>query len=184
MLNSYILSVEHFFWLFAITGTALFGVRFTLMLIGLGENHGVDSDGHSDIDFKILSMHSLTGFFMIFGWAGLSAMDQFHYSFWTATLIAFICGIIAIYILKIMFSAASKLTSRGHVFNIKDAVGKIGTVYQRIPHNGAGKIIVSVSAVTHEIEAFSEDLQEIPSFVKIKVVEAISANKVTVRRIN
>lgn len=184
MVNYYsIFEIDSFFWFFALLGTALFFIRFLFILTGMGVDDEL-TDDHADADFKILSMHSITGFFMFFGWSGLTSLHQFNLPLGLASFVAFGCGLCAIFILRMMFTGARKLISKGYVFNIKDAEGRIGSVYQRIPANGSGKIILSMNAVNHELEALSEDFQEIPSFVKVKVIKALAENKVLVSKLH
>lgn len=170
---------DSFFWVFAIAGTLLFLLRFLLMFVGFGEGEGMGPD-HADADFKMLSMHSLTGFFMIFGWSGLAALHQFDLLVGWAALVALGCGLFAIFVLRLLFSGATKLVSRGRVLNLKEAVGKRGLVYQRIPSIGSGKVIMTLHGFQYELEAISADAEEIPSFTQVEVIRALEGQKVLV----
>lgn len=172
--------IDTFFWFFAIAGTLLFLLRFLLMFVGFGETEGFGHDHHADADFKMLSIHSMTGFFMIFGWTGLAALHQFHLPVEWASLVAFGCGLFCLFVLRQLFRGAHKLVSRGRCLNFDDAVGKCGHVYQRIPAKGTGKIIVTYGGFQHEMEAISANAQEIPSFTQIEVVRILDGQKAVV----
>lgn len=170
--------IDTFFWFCAIAGTLLFLLRFLMMFVGFGEGFG--DDHHADADFKMLSIHSMTGFFMMFGWSGLAALHQFHLPIQWASLVAFGCGLFCIFVLHQLFRVARRLVSQGRSLNYDDAVGKCGHVYQRIPAKGTGKIIVTYGGFQHEMEAISATAQEIPSFTQIEVVRILDGQKAVV----
>lgn len=178
MLNQLLSYIDTFFWFFALAGTFLFLLRFLLMFVGFGESF--EHDQHADADFKMLSIHSMTGFFMMFGWTGLAALHQFHLPIQWASLVAFGCGLFCIVVLRQLFRSAHRLVSHGRDLNFNDAVGKCGHVYQRIPAKGTGKIIVTYGGFQHEMEAISAHAQEIPSFTQIEVVRILDGRKAVV----
>lgn len=178
MLVHLIFYIDTFFWFFAIAGTILFLLRFMLMFVEFGE--GLGEDHHADADFKMLSTHSMTGFFMMFGWSGLAALHQFHLPAGWASLVAFGCGLSCLFVLRRLFRGARRLVSRGRSLNYNEAVGKCGHVYQRIPARGTGKIIVTYEGFQHEMEAVSVNAQEIPSFTQIEVVRILDGHKAVV----
>ena len=77
---------KKFFLICAIVGGLFVLFRLIMQFIGLGHDGGSDLDagghdidGHhadSDIGFKILSLHGLTSFFMMFGLVGLALYRQ------------------------------------------------------------------------------------------------------------
>ena len=69
---------DTFFWFFANCGHPPFPVALSSDVCGIWRGgEGFGDDHHADTDFKMLSIHSMTGFFMIFGWTGLAALHQF-----------------------------------------------------------------------------------------------------------
>ena len=63
--------------------------------------------------------------------------------------------------------------SSGTVFTIHKTKGLTGSVYQRIPEVGQGKIHIVVDGITREILAQAQDGVSIESFVLVQVVKVI-----------
>jgi len=171
--------IDSLFWFLAVAGTLLFAFRVLMMLIGFGHEDLTDPS-HADQDFKILSLHAMTGFSMIFGWSGLAALHQFQFPLVFATLTATGCGFLAILIQRLLFSYARKLISPGRDLKLKNIEGKRGNVYQRIPSKGSGKVILTVNGFQHELEAVAAHSQEIPSFTEVQIVQHMSGDRVSV----
>ena len=77
MFAKIVLNKETFFWFFALSGSVILFIQLILNLFGLSDHHDI---GDTDIEtgeidtsnFKWLSKQALSGFFMMFGWIGLS----------------------------------------------------------------------------------------------------------------
>ncbi|MFC2140525.1 hypothetical protein ACFLQ1_02255, partial [Candidatus Auribacterota bacterium] len=154
-----------------------------------GDGGDVDVDGDFDVDsdvaFELISINSLTAFFMMFGWIGLSCYKQFSLNSALSILIATAAGICCMLITAFLFRVAKKLVSQGVKFNIADTVGKVASVYLKIPTQGKGKIQISINdGMTRELAAISKDHEEIDSFQSVEIVEVIDANTVAVKKIN
>ena len=180
--------LERIFWLCAIVSSILFLIRTILMFIGQDSDNAdsidVDVDDvSSDTSFQVLSINSITAFFMMFGWIGLSCYKQFSMGNLPSILIALVAGIISLIITSYIFQAAKKLVSTGSGFTIDKTVGLKASVYQRIPANGKGKIQISIKGgMTREIDAISENQQEIESFQSVTVVKVIDPSTVSVAK--
>lgn len=145
---------------------------------------GTDDFDHLDaFNIKWLSKQALTGFLMMFGWAGITCLKEFHLSSAGALLAAFTVGVLTLYSTSFLFKNAKKLQSPGSVFNIDEAIGKEAVVYQRIPKNGIGKITISLQQMTFEINAAAHHQNEIPSFTRVKVINKIDDNTIIVAEI-
>jgi hypothetical protein len=152
---------------------ALFGSCFSViqtLLLLFGMHHDEASEGGDESSFKWLSKQGITGFVMLFGWAGLTASMEFKLSSFLSISSALCAGIFALFTAGSIFKWAKKLRSPGSVFNIEEAVGKTAVVYQKIPVGGSGKISISLSGLSYEMEARSTEQQEIPSFTPVKVI--------------
>lgn len=180
------------FWICAVAGTTFFALRMLMSLFtgGFFEqdadfNHSYDGhhEHHSVSLFKFLTVHSLSGFLMIFGWSGLACVAQFNLSNNYALLIALVCGIMMMMITSLIMHNAMRFESRGDVFCTKKTVGLTGTVYQHIPAHGTGKIHLVVNNITRELLAKSDSNYDIESFTLIKVVKAIDHETVAVIKI-
>jgi len=182
------------FWASALFGTTLFFLRLCASLIGgvaeeLGDADPGDLDGdhehHSATgSFKLFTIHSMAGFFMMFGWVGLACIKQLGYGHQISIVIAFIAGLIVMILTGIIFKSATLLISHGTLFDIKKTVGLVGTVYHRIPKDGQGKIQLVIDGVTREILAQSLDHCDIDSFKLVKVIKFLDHEVVIVKEIN
>ena len=174
-------SSDTIFWVSAVVGTTFFVLRLLISFFGGGFfDHDLDLDSvddhgdhHSISLFKFFTMHSLSGFLMMFGWAGLACMAQFHMSAGYSFLIALLCGLVMLIVTALIMRLAMHFEAQGAVFSSKKTVGLIGTVYQRIPPNGQGKIQLVVNNSTRELLAQSHYKEAIESFTVVKVVKAI-----------
>jgi membrane-bound ClpP family serine protease len=160
------------FWVFAIFGSLVLLIQMILLLIGAGEDTDaeVDTDIDGDLDFPIFTLKSLTGFIGGFGWGGLIVLNQGK-----STPLAIGIGVGAGVILSLSVSTLlfllSKLKNSGNL-NIKNAIGKTGTVYLVIPENrkGTGIVHVVVQDSLREFKAMTKGAS-IPTGRRIKIVE-------------
>jgi hypothetical protein len=165
------------YWFFALLGSGLFVIQFALSLFG-GAIDDLDDSGEMDGKFKFLSKQALTGFLMMFGWVGLTCQKEFLLSGFHTVWIAFAFGCLAMFITALLFHGAKKLQSPGTIFRIEDAVGLEAVIYQRIPKGGVGKVTVSVSQFTHEIDAIA--LEELDSFTSVRIIKKADEKTVLV----
>lgn len=170
------------FWSSAIVGTTLFALRVLTTLFGGAldiDDADVDSVEIDDVhhhtvpSFKLFSLHSIAGFFMMFGWSGLACLHQFHFSYTVSYLIACAVGASVMIITGLLFKGALMFQAPGSVFNIQKTVGLVGTVYQQIPEHGQGKIHLVFNGGTRELLAQSQDNNVIESFEIVKVVRVV-----------
>ena len=179
------------FWSSALFGTTLFVLRLLMFILGLGDDAdsvehdhaGVDGDDvshHATGSFKLLTMHSISGFFMMLGWVGLACVHQLSFSSGAAALIGLAAGLLVMVLTALIFRWARVLTSPGTRFDIRNTVGLTGTVYQQIPTGGQGKIHVVVDGVTRELLAQSADCLVLPSFSQVTIQAVVDHEVVTV----
>jgi|GEM_PF-673566 len=174
-------STQHpFFWTSASLGTTLFLLRLLMSLFGVGFfEHDADIDTlhdglhHDSPFFKCLTIHSLSGFLMIFGWVGLACNMQFKMPTGFSLLIALACGLAMLVITAFIMHAAMSLEGSGSVFSIQKTIGLIGSVSQRIPAHGQGKVQLTIDNTTREILAQSYNKKTIQSFTVVKVIKAL-----------
>lgn len=177
------LQLDRLYWAAAIGGSVLFVLRLGLMVFGLAhDDHQVASDGDHDGHFKLFTIHSLTGFTMMFGWIGLACLKQTGIGAGLSCLAAVAAGILMLLVTGWIFKMAGMLTSKGADFSIQDMVGVEGSVYTKITKNGTGKVHVSVHGVLHELLAVAEDKQEIQSFERIVVVRILDEQTLVVKK--
>ena len=185
MFAEIVLNKETLFWFFALSGSAILFIQLILNLVGLSAHHDI---GDTDIDtgeidtsnFKWLSKQALSGFFMMFGWIGLSCIKEFEFNIFLSLAIAFIAGVLAMFVSGFIFKIARKLHSSGTVFKIEDAIGLEAMIYQQILKKDKGKILISLDNLTREIDAIALNEEEIPSFTKVKIIKKVDENTVSV----
>ncbi|NGX55853.1 MAG: hypothetical protein K1060chlam5_00083 [Candidatus Anoxychlamydiales bacterium] len=185
MFAKIVLNKETFFWFFALSGSVTLFIQLILNLFGLSDHHDI---GDTDIDtgemdtnnFKWLSKQALSGFFMMFGWVGLSCLKEFEFNVLLSLAIAFIAGVLAMFVSGFIFKMARKLHNSGTVFKIEDAIGQEAMIYQRILKKDQGKILISLNNLTREIDAIALNEEEIPSFTKVKIINKVDENTVSV----
>lgn len=186
---------EFAFMLCALVGTLFFVLRAGMMIVaGFGAAEIDDLDpteapAHhsgqledSDPAFKLLSINSLTGFFMMFGWIGLAAHKQFQLGAGVSVLLAFAAGLATMAVTGLLFKAVLGLQTTGSRFDATKAVGLPASVYVSIPAGGRGQIRISHEGLTRTLDALAEDGLEIESFVNVIVLNAVDSKTVVVKR--
>ena len=172
-------NLEMMFAASALVGGILFLLWFALMMIGgvtadifegLLGMEGIGDLG-ADASFKALTFQGLMAFLMFFGLAGLYTIK----SDGTDTLaiaIGGIAGFASMYGTGKLFQLFITLQSDGTV-EISESVGSTGTVYLKIPDNGAGKVQVNFGGSMRTMNAKSHDNAEIDSGEFIEVVNTM-----------
>ena len=194
---------EFAFWCFAVLGTVFFFLRVLMMVLGGFGAEDIDADIDADVDidlhdhapgahhsdsltssdvaFKIFSLHSITGFFMMFGWVGLACYKQYGLGVGASSAGAFVAGVFTMYVTAMMYKLMLGLASPGASFNIEDMVEKDVTVYLKIPAEGVGKVQFSDKGLSRTIEAVTEGKEDIASFETVRVVKVVSPRRVSVK---
>ena len=176
------------FAVFAFAGTLFFLLRSGLMLLGGGGHHDLSSTHavshhQSDDVFQLLSVHSLTAFFMMFGWTGLACSRQYEMSALPSVVLALGVGGLSMLGIALLFRYARGMASPGEQYNAGMTVGQTGTVYQRIPAGGRGKVEVFIGGVRRELEALADGAEDVESFAKVQVVRVVDPATVGVKKL-
>lgn len=175
---------DSFYWFSALVGSGFFIIQLFLSLVGIAIEEDFSEEAVLDAGkIKWLSKQALTGFFMMFGWSALTCRKEFNLNEALTISISLMCGIFAIFATGLIFKLAKKLHSSGTVFKIDETIGQEAIVYQRIPPFGCGKISVTIANFIREIDACSNDNIEIPSFVRVKIVNKVDDKTVLIERI-
>ena len=161
----------------ALVGGILFLLWFVLMMVGgfaadIFEGLlGMDGLGDlgADASFKALTFQGLMAFLMFFGLAGLYTLKSTE----TQTLAIAIggtAGFASMYGTGKLFHLFVGLQSDGTV-EISEALGATGTVYLRIPENGAGQVQVNFGGSMRTMKARAHDGTGIDGGAVIEVLE-------------
>lgn len=132
------------------------------------------NDGFMD-HFQFFSVRNLIYFMMMFGWTGL-ALSKIHFPLFINLPLSLIAGILTTVIIGWIFYLFNKLTESGNL-DLKNAVGKTGSVYLPIPAKraGTGVIQVVVQGMTQELSAVT-DGEKLETGKSIQVVELLGHN--------
>jgi len=134
------------------------------------------------VAFKLISLNSITGFIMMFGWVGLAAYRERGLAAPAAILAGLLGGLATMYLTAYLFRAAMRLAHPGSRFSAEKTLGGKATVYVAIPAEGRGQIQISSSGMLHTLEAVSEDRVPLESFASVTVVRTLDERTVSVRK--
>lgn len=177
------------FWFCALAGSSVFFIQFIFNLFGITDQDNFDSCEtfsntlHETTDtriFKWLSVQTITGFLMMFGWTAITCQSEFGLQIMTTLAISLAAGISTALIIRSIVKITLKLKSSGSTYNIEEAIGQEAYVYHRIPKGGIGKISMTLQHFTHEIDAISDHSEDLPSFMRVKVIKKFDSNTVVV----
>lgn len=174
--------LDRVFLVCALVGAGLFLIRLIIGMFG-GDGDGLDADFDLDSggDFQIISLHTLTAFFLVFGLAGLALHRGSGFSDAIAVIGAFACGVAMMGVIARLTQMVQQLHSSG-TLDINRAVGCTGIVYLRIPAGGGfGKVHVDIDGRLVELEALAADKSEIATGERVSVVEVVQPNILVVR---
>ncbi len=174
----------------AFVSTIILIIQVIMLLIGIGVEHDFDSEIPDDISgdadpfndsgfldifgLKILTVRNLICFFAVGGWTLVSVYDSTQI-LWLSILLGIVGGFITMILFSYAMKMAMKLQNDGTI-DIKNTIGKIGTVYLRIPANksGVGKVHVIVQDSLNEYDAMTDSNEEIPTGSQIVIVGIIN----------
>jgi hypothetical protein len=157
----------------AYAGSGILLIQFLLNLFGsantLDLNEG-DSVG-DEKKFKYLSLQTVGGFLMMFGWSAITCQKEFSLSIPSTIFASLFIGLCSVFIINLIFKIAKKFHSPGNTCTLDDVIGKEAFVYQRIAKNGVGKISISFQHLTCEIDAVSHRQEDIASFTRVQILK-------------
>lgn len=143
---------------------------------------GISEHGFATVfGVKLISLRSITAFICIGSWAFYTA--SFGLETIYALLVGLAFGLAAGCAMAGALAGMQRLQQSGNIIT-KNAVGKTGNVYLRIPaeRKGAGKVHLLVQEKYAEFEAMTDSHNEIATGSQVRVVGALSNNILLVRR--
>lgn len=170
-------SPEQIFWIIAIVSTVIFS--FVL----IGTFFGGDADGDVDLDtgagFHFFTFKNCVAFFSIFGWVGIACLYQ-GYGLITSIIIAFVCGILMMFVMAGLFYYVNKMTESG-TLEYKNALNSTGEVYMDVGRQRTrmGKVQIRVQGTLREMEALTDFDHDIKRGTLIQV-ESVTANGILI----
>ncbi|MCC7137297.1 MAG: hypothetical protein IT460_02570 [Planctomycetes bacterium] len=145
----------------------------------LGAHGHAGTDGHEGVFVKWLSFRTAVACLTFFGLAGLAAQHA-GVSDVAGVGIALVAGTVAIVAVALLMATLARLQSGGNV-DLRNAVGRVGKVYLRVPGKGTGhgKVSVEVQGRFAEVAAVSSG-PDIPTGADVRVVALVSPETVEV----
>jgi membrane protein implicated in regulation of membrane protease activity len=153
-------------------GSAVLIVRLGLLAAGAAlDGDGLAVEGHADPGdgFQVLSVHTLASFLMMFGLVGLALSRQSGVGPGWSILGGMAAGLGSVLLIARLFQAARGLQSSGNL-STQAAAGCLGTVYQRIPQGGTGRVTVRIGQRLREMDAIHAAGTELPTGTPVRVV--------------
>jgi len=182
--------LEIFFLACAVIGGFFVLMKLILQFVGGDTDSTVDMHGDtgidahhadSDVGFRLLSMHGISAFFMMFGLVGLALYRQSQVGVIISIVGAMAAGLASVWVIGKIFQGASRLQSSG-TLKTSDAVGSTGTVYLTIPKGGTGRVSINFRNHLREFDASEKDGAELPTGTPVRVVR-VNANILVVETI-
>ncbi|HEM49171.1 MAG TPA: hypothetical protein ENO27_03065 [Caldithrix sp.] len=181
---------ERIFWFLAVPSSIISLLQLILEFIGMGSDSmdadldtGADADVDADVsdssgqhaggDLRIFTVRGFIVFFTLFGWAGI-AFARTGFPGILVIIIAFLIGFGAMVLVAWLFKFLHSLGESGNT-DIKNAIGKRGTVYFTIPGGGkaTGQIQIIFQGSFHTMDAITYDKEDIKTGTNVKVTEVL-----------
>ena len=173
---------KQIFYAIGLFSLAVLLLQILLTLVGVG-HHDADFSGHGDHDTGIglLTVRTVTAFFVGFGWTGAIMLNR-HHSMPAAILAG--AGVGAAFLLTTGFLIRNllRLQSGGGNVDYNNAVGLVGTVYTTVPaaEAGGGQIELMIQGRLMMAEAYTKAAWNLKPNSKAKVVALIGQSTLLV----
>ena len=170
--------MTNIFLVCAIVGGGLFLLRSIMMVVGLGgdDHHDGEDGGASDGEgsvaaLKLVTIHGLTAFLLMFGVVGYLMLRSDKEAVWLASILATAMGLVTMVVIAKIFHSSRKLQSDGTIYP-EDIVGAEGSVYLVIRPGCIGKVQLTARNALKVFDARAKDATaEIKTGERVKVVE-------------
>ena len=173
---------KQIFYAIGLFSLAVLLLQILLTLVGVG-HHDADFSGHGDHDTGIglLTVRTVTAFFVGFGWTGAIMLNR-HHSMPAAILAG--AGVGAAFLLTTGFLIRNllRLQSGGGNVDYNNAVGLVGTVYTTVPaaEAGGGQIELMIQGRLMMAEAYTKAALNLKPNSKARVIALIGRSTLLV----
>jgi hypothetical protein len=182
-------TLEQTYWGIALLGSVVFLIIFILTFIGGGDSdmEADASDFEADdggVGFQFFTFKNIVAFFTIFGWTGVTCIDN-DLSTGLTLIISVIAGLLMMVLTSSLFFWMHKLAESG-TLKMKNAIGVIGEVYLPIgaKRSKMGKVQIKVQGSLRELEAITDNEEELKTGTMVKVTEIVSAELLLVETLS
>lgn len=161
------------YYYIALFATTLFVLKMLLFSV-----FGGDTEVHSDFtstvetetSFDFISIQSVLGFLMGFGWMGLTCIKAWHLPAYAVALISIVFGLLMMFLASYVMFLVKKLNKRV-VKDLSKAVGLVGRAYTNFSPNGEGQVEISFNEQLSIEEALNTTDEPINAFDQVKIVK-------------
>lgn len=167
------------FYLIALSTSAVLLFQLLLMFLGLDGDGDFDPET-GDSDTGVLSIRTLAAFFTGFGWTGVACL-QAGWSLGPTLIVSLLSG--GAFMFAVLFTMRTLYGMRYEgTLNYRNAIGKVGVVYLRIPPDmsGPGQVEVTVQGRSCVIQAFTSSTEPIPNQTRVVVSDVLDENTLIV----
>jgi hypothetical protein len=173
---------KQIFYSIGIVAIAILLFQMFLTIIGIDAHHHADlgGDGDHDSGISLLSIRTITAFFVGFGWGGVIILNH-GYSVVAAVIGGFATGVVFLLVTALLIRNLLRLQGSGNL-NYRNAIGVIGTVYSTIPgqERGGGQLELLVQGRLITAEAYSRTAQDLKPGSKARVIDLIGQSTLLV----
>jgi len=180
----------------ASAATIVMIIFLILMMFGASE-FGGDVDDPSDVDlnadgindeplsafsgFRVLTLRGALAFLAIGGWTAYGFYTVVGP--WLSILFGIVAGAVAAFLLALAFRATLKLENEGNL-DYHNAIGKIGTVYIKVPKSrkGSGKVTLTMQERFIEADAVTEDLLDLTTGTAVDILDVVNETTLIVTK--
>ena len=182
-------TLEKTYWITALIGSVIFIFIFIMTFIGGDMDGDMEADmseleaDDGGVGFQFFTLKNVVAFFTIFGWTGVTCLDS-GISSGTTLIISVIAGVIMMFATSALFFWINSLAESG-TLRIKNAIGQIGEVYLSIGANRSkiGKVSIKVQGSLRELEAITDEEEDLKTNTVVEVVEIISTELLLVKKL-
>jgi len=182
-------TLEQTYWGFALLGSVVFLIIFILTFIG-GGDADMDADASDfeaddgGVGFQFFTFKNIVAFFTIFGWTGVTCIDN-DFSTGLTLILSIIAGLLMMVLTSSLFFWMHKLAESG-TLKMKNAIGVIGEVYLPIgaKRSKMGKVQIKVQGSLRELEAITDNEEELKTGTMVKVTKIVSAELLLVETLS
>lgn len=176
------------YWVLALISSLVFIIIMVTTFIGGDsglDDVDMDTDTNADMDgagFQFFTFKNLVGFFLIFSWTGLGCINS-EYSQGVTIAISVFCGLVMMFAMASVFYFLNRMVEDG-TMQLKNAMGRTGEVYLPIAakNGGFGKVQINIQGSIHEIQAVTEDEEDLSVGTVVKVIKVIDNQILQVTR--
>lgn len=171
------------FYAIGLFSLAVLLIQILLTLVGLDHHGDADLSSHGDHDsgMGLLTVRTVTAFFVGFGWTGAIMLNH-GYSVVAAIAAGTATGAIFLLTTWFLITNLLRLQSSGGNVDYNNAIGSVGTVYTTIPaaETGGGQIELMLQGRLMMAEAYTKAPWNLKPNSKAKVIALIGPSTLLV----